>query len=74
MSWQDEFTDLADAKEVFGDDIKPVDGLGTVAYFGAGAIHAQVPEGDQIITAIGLGDWIPAAQSVDLEKILLAKG
>ena len=76
VSWQDEFTDLANAKEVFGDDIKPVDGLGTVAYFGAGAIHAQVPEGDQIITAIGLGDLDPELvhqSMVDLEKILLAK-
>ena len=76
VSWQDEFTALADAKAVFGDDIKTVDGLGTVAYFGAGAIHAQVPEGDQIITAIGLGDLNPdlVHQSmVDLEKILLAK-
>ena len=77
VSWQDEFTDLANAKEVFGDDIEVVDGLGTVAYFGAGAIHAQVPQGDQIITAIGLGDLDPdlVHQSmVDLEKILLAKG
>ena len=77
VSWQEDFTDLATAKDVFGDDIKVVDGLGTVAYFGAGAIHAQVPEGDQIITAIGLGDLDPELvhqSMVDLEKILLAKG
>jgi hypothetical protein len=76
VSFGDKHTSLATAQLVFGKDIVKVDGLGTDAWYGLTAVHAQIAAGELVVGALWVGQFdkgILMADTISLAKIILPR-
>ena len=65
-----------DAKVVFGDAAKKIDGLGTDAYSFGGFIHARVASSDLTVGGVFIGDYDQAKleqETFDMAKLVLSR-
>lgn len=52
VGFTDSWISYEDEKAVFGDGVQQVDGLGTDAWLGLGAIHARIPGGELVVSGV----------------------
>jgi hypothetical protein len=65
-----------DAKVVFGDAVKKIDGLGTEAFSYGGFIHAKVGSSDLTVGGVFVGDYDRAKldqETFDMAKLVLSR-
>jgi hypothetical protein len=76
VSFGDEWSTYDDAKVVFGDAVKKIDGLGTDAWYGMGFIHAKVGAGELVVGGVWVGDYdrdLLDQETFEMAKLLLGR-